>query len=97
MTWWQVCLVVYAWMSTITFVLYGVDKRRARRAKPRIAESTLHWCAFLGGFPGAILAMQFFHHKSRKKRFLLVFWTIVLVHLVAWSTIAWIAWGPRPA
>lgn len=95
MQWWQVVLVVYAWMSTITFVLYGVDKRRARRQKPRIAESTLHWYAFLCGFPGAIVAMQVFRHKTHKTRFLFVFWGIVFVHLVAWSTIGAYLWNHR--
>lgn len=68
--------------SVIAFVLYGVDKRRAVRDKPRVSERTLHLLAALGGWPGAHLARRVFRHKTLKLSFRIVFWIIVGAHLL---------------
>lgn len=68
--------------SLIAFVLYGVDKRRAVRNKPRISERTLHLLSALGGWPGAHLGRMVFRHKTLKLSFRIVFWIIVAAHLV---------------
>ncbi len=67
--------------SVIVFVLYGIDKRRAIKAKPRISERTLHLFALAGGWPGAYLGSRLFRHKSLKVSFRVVFWLTVAVHL----------------
>lgn len=95
MDWRLVVVGAYVAMSGITIVLYGYDKWRAKRAKGRVAESTLHLAELLGGWPGALLAMRIFHHKNHKKSFLVVLFLIVLLHLVAWG--AWVWWPARPA
>ncbi|WP_136254279.1 DUF1294 domain-containing protein [Onishia niordana] len=72
-------LWVFAGMSAVTFVLYGLDKWAAKREAQRTSENTLHFCALLGGWPGALLAQQVFRHKSSKRPFQLNFWfTVVL-------------------
>ena len=58
-----ICLV-----SVITFVMFGVDKRRAVKHGWRISESTLLMFSVLGGI-GGFLGMLFFHHKTRKWKF----------------------------
>jgi len=66
-------------MSFIAFVLYGLDKWAAIREARRTRESTLQFCALLGGWPGALLAQQVFRHKSSKRPFQITFWfTVVL-------------------
>lgn len=55
--------------SLAAFLLFGVDKRRARRKLRRIPEKTLFLFALLGGSPGAILGMRIFRHKTLHKRF----------------------------
>ena len=40
--------VVVAVLSAITFLAYGLDKRRAGRGGRRIAERTLHLLSLLG-------------------------------------------------
>lgn len=66
-------------MSFVAFILYGLDKWAAIRGVQRTPESTLQFCALLGGWPGALLAQQVFRHKSRKRSFQITFWfTIVL-------------------
>ncbi|KAK7191902.1 hypothetical protein DPSP01_011340 [Paraphaeosphaeria sporulosa] len=64
-------------LSLVTFLLYGYDKMQARNLNWRVKESTLHLCAVLGGWPGALAGMHYFQHKTRKVRFLIVFWGIV--------------------
>lgn len=56
-------------INVITFLVYGEDKRRARRNKWRIPEKTLILLALLGGAPGALAGMQVFRHKTRKNLF----------------------------
>lgn len=90
---WQVVLVVYVWMSGLAVVLYGLDKWRARRMKPRISEATLLWTAFLCGWPGALIAMRVFHHKTHKKSFLFVFWFVVALHVLSWAVVLSMRYG----
>ena len=74
-------LMILMIVSPICFVLYGLDKRRARRQESRISERTLHVAAFVGGWPGAWLGQRVFHHKTQKLSFRIIFWTIVAFHL----------------
>lgn len=55
-------------MSVVSFILFGVDKRRAIRGLWRVPERTLLLCALFGA-PGALLGMGVFHHKTRKPLF----------------------------
>ena len=76
--------VIYALLSTITFVCYWNDKRRAENGQRRITENSLHLFDGLGGWPGGLLAQQLFRHKTRKLRFQVIFWLIVSVHQAFW-------------
>ena len=55
-------------VNILAFVLFGIDKQNARHNLWRIPEKTLLISALIGGSAGAILGMQFFHHKSRKPK-----------------------------
>lgn len=66
-------------LNIATVACYGFDKHRARVAGRRVPESFLHVLALLGGSPGAFAGQQLFRHKTRDRRFRLVFWgTVVL-------------------
>jgi uncharacterized membrane protein YsdA (DUF1294 family) len=67
-------------MSSVAFILYGLDKWAAKREAQRTPESTLQFCALLGGWPGALLAQQVFRHKSSKRSFQIVFWFSVMLN-----------------
>ena len=56
-------------VNVLTFIVYGVDKWKARRGHWRVPEATLMGLAALGGSVGAWLAMQLFRHKTQKKKF----------------------------
>ncbi|MBO7703656.1 MAG: DUF1294 domain-containing protein, partial [Solobacterium sp.] len=55
--------------NVVSFLLFGLDKKKARDNAWRIKESTLILSAVLGGSYGAFLGMKFFHHKTRKPLF----------------------------
>ena len=69
-----------AGMSAVAFILYGLDKSAAIRKAQRISETTLQFCALLGGWPGALLAQQVFRHKSSKTSFQISFWFAVVLN-----------------
>ena len=56
---------VWLAMNLTTFILYGVDKRRAKRGAWRIPEKTLLAGTWLLGGVGAIAAMRMFRHKTK--------------------------------
>lgn len=53
-------------MSVISFIMYGVDKRKAKKGKWRTKEKTLIISMWLGGAYGGLMGMTFFHHKTQK-------------------------------
>ena len=52
-------------INLIAFILFGVDKKRARRQEWRISEKSLFLPALLFGSIGANLGMHVFHHKTK--------------------------------
>lgn len=65
--------LIYAGVaSLVAFVLYGIDKGKAKRGAWRISEKALLLSGFLGGAVGALLAMQLFRHKTKHFYFYVV-------------------------
>ena len=60
--------VLVIW-NVITFLLYAIDKRRAKNNQWRIKEATLILAAFLMGALGATLGMSMLRHKTNKIKF----------------------------
>ncbi|AZA57297.1 MULTISPECIES: DUF1294 domain-containing protein [Chryseobacterium] len=69
-------------ISIITFIIFGIDKRKAVKHQRRIPEATLLSLTFLGGTVGALLGILIFRHKISKRSFLLKFVLIVLIQAV---------------
>lgn len=59
-------------INIITFIIYGIDKYKSIKHKYRISEATLIILAILGGPFGAFLGMIIFHHKTKKKKFMII-------------------------
>jgi uncharacterized membrane protein YsdA (DUF1294 family) len=76
-------LILYLTASAAAFLAYRLDKSAAQRRAWRIAESTLHVLALIGGWPGALIAQSVFHHKSRKASFQRAFLATVAVNCAA--------------
>lgn len=77
----KILLVYYILINLLAFLLYGADKKKAIDQKWRIPEKTLIGVAFLGGGIGAIVGMSFFHHKTRKPKFLAMVPIAILLHV----------------
>ena len=75
-------LIYLLGINFIAFLLYGVDKYRAKHSKWRIPESTLILSVVLGGSLGAILGMVVFHHKTRKPKFFIGVPLILLIQIL---------------
>ena len=58
-------------VNICTFLVYGIDKQKARSGRWRIPESRLLLLAAVGGSLGAWMGMYVFHHKTRKVKFYL--------------------------
>lgn len=80
-----VALGYYGGLSVVTFVLYAVDKAAARRQGPRVAERTLQWWTWAGGFPGALAGQMLLRHKTRHPAIVLGAWFALLLHAGAWA------------
>lgn len=77
-------LVSYIFMSALTILYYGVDKKHALMDRWRIPEFYLHCLEFMGGWPGALLAQKEFRHKTKKSHYQRIFWAIVIFHGIGW-------------
>ena len=56
-------------INAVAFIVYGIDKYKAKKAKWRISEATLLLLAILGGSIGAWMGMKVWHHKTMHKKF----------------------------
>ncbi len=65
-------LIYFGLINLVSFIMFFLDKQKAKKEKWRIKEKTLHLTSFLGGTLGSIAAMLLFHHKTRKPAFVVI-------------------------
>ncbi len=58
-------------VNVVGFILPAVDKRRAKKDRWRIRESTLFLVSIIGGSVAMYISMRLFHHKTKHKRFMI--------------------------
>jgi uncharacterized membrane protein YsdA (DUF1294 family) len=84
-----------AWLAVTNvaaFLLFGFDKWRAGRpGVARVPEFRLALLAAIGGWPGGLLGMWVFRHKTAKRSFQLKFAAAFLV----WAALLWVWWSFR--
>ena len=56
-------------INVVSFLVYGIDKWKAKQGSWRISEATLLIFAVIGGSIGALLGMKIWHHKTMHKKF----------------------------
>ena len=56
-------------INIVTFLVYGIDKWKAKQGSWRISEATLLILAVIGGSIGALLGMKVWRHKTQHKKF----------------------------
>ncbi|HEV2692114.1 MAG TPA: DUF1294 domain-containing protein [Verrucomicrobiae bacterium] len=74
----------------IAFLTFGYDKWRASRSGSRIPELTLALLGAIGGWPGGLLGMAVFRHKTAKWTFKLKY-ALALLPFAA-EIWAWLHW-----
>lgn len=82
MTMLWILLAVTCVMSLVSFILMGVDKRRAKKNQWRVKEKSLFLSALLLGGIGGTAGMFFFHHKTKHWYFRWGFPAIAAVQVV---------------
>lgn len=83
----QEIILIYGIVINIAaFLLYGVDKKRARKRQWRISEKTLLGAAAMGGSLGALFGMYCFHHKTKHWKFRILLPLFLLLHtgIIIW-------------
>lgn len=85
-----IALTWLAAINVVTFLTFGYDKWRAGTAKQRVSEFTLVLLGTLGGWPGGLLGMSLFRHKTAKWTFKFKY-ALALVPFVV-ETWAWLHW-----
>ena len=86
---WALVPTAYVVMSAVTFIVYAMDKRAARRGAWRTPESTLHLLELFCGWPGALFAQNVLRHKSVKTSFRIVFFVAVALNLSCLGFLVW--------
>lgn len=79
--------IYYIVLNFITIFAYAIDKRRAVRGRWRIPERLLLGLAFFGGALGAWLGMQLCHHKTSKKKFVILVPLFLVLHIALVVTV----------
>lgn len=62
-----ICYIVV--INLVSFMMFGIDKYKARRGQWRISEATLLAVAAIGGSIGARMGMKVWHHKTLHSKF----------------------------
>ena len=78
----QLIIIYLIAINVITFLVYGIDKWKAKRSKWRIPEATLLGLAVIGGSIGAWLGMKVWHHKTVHKKFKFGLPVIIIIQLL---------------
>ena len=82
----MLCYIIL-FINVVTFLVYGIDKWKAKQGSWRISEATLLILAVIGGSIGALLGMRVWHHKTMHKKFkyglpLILLVQIALIYLI---------------
>jgi len=56
-------------INVVTFIIYGIDKLKAKKGLWRIPETTLLMLAMVGGSIGAWCGMMVWRHKTKHLKF----------------------------
>lgn len=65
----KLLLIYMIFVNVVTFLVYGVDKLKAKQNWWRISENALIALALIGGSIGALLGMYLWRHKTQHKKF----------------------------
>lgn len=70
-------------INIFAFGLMGYDKYLAKNNQRRISEKALLTSVLIGGSIGSGIGMLYFRHKTVKKSYIVQFWAIVIIQIMA--------------
>lgn len=79
-------LAYFVSINLVTYPVWYIDKRQAKKGGFRIPEWTLHALSIAGGGLAAIVAMRRIRHKTRKRVFSVVHPMLAIIGICA---LAW--------
>ncbi len=65
----KIALIALAIWHAVVFIMYGIDKAKAKRGHRRVSEKTLLLSAAVMGAAGALAGIYVFRHKTKHARF----------------------------
>ncbi len=71
-------------INLLTFLIFGVDKYKAKKDYSRVSEKALFLLCFIGGGIGGFTGMYTFRHKIRKWYFNLLVPISIVVGVYGW-------------
>ncbi len=77
----QIIWYYLLFINIVTFVIYGWDKKQARKRAWRISELGLLFLALVGGSVASLAAQFYFRHKLNKASFQSKFWIVVFFQI----------------
>ncbi len=77
----QIAIIYFASINIVTFFWFGLDKLQAQLQTRRTPEKVLWFLSLVGGSLGALAAMKFFRHKTKKGSFQTMFLLIFCVQV----------------
>lgn len=78
----KIAIVYLFVINVITFLIYGIDKQKAKKDKWRVPKRVLFLFSFLGGSIGALSGMKVFRHKTQKWKFKIGIPFILILQIV---------------
>lgn len=69
-------------INAITFIIYRIDKLKAKKGKWRTPEACLLGLAVIGGSIGAYLGIKVWHQKTLHKKFKYGIPAIIILQIV---------------
>lgn len=81
-------MVYFLFISLVSAIVFAVDKYKAKHAKWRIPEATLHMLEAAGGVFAVLVMMYTIRHKNAK----FSYYAITYLILVAWVVTFYLAW-----
>lgn len=84
--------IFFVWLllaSLISFLMMGIDKRRAVQHQWRISEKTLFLIALFGGAVGGTVGMYHFRHKTKHVLFQYGFPVLAILQILLFCWFCW--------
>lgn len=71
-------------INMLTFLIFGIDKYKAKKNYSRVSEKGLFLLCFIGGGIGGFIGMYTFRHKTRKWYFNLLVPVSIGIGIYGW-------------